>query len=252
MLAEFCVRLAFGLTGSMAITTHPDVDQGFFRNHLLVVLGLLVLGSVAGPPASRLVLWVGCGLSWLGFVQWSLGWRGAGRVTLGLIAGTGLIALVVGFGGDWTTHHLLAALRAAAMLSSSAVCGTVLAAMLLGHWYLVTPAMAMAPLQRLIRGLFCALALRGVLAVFGVAASLHPESFGAVASAERDSFWWSCVAARFLLGLVAPACLAWLVWRTTQIRATQSATGILYATLILAVFGELVALAIEQRAATLL
>jgi hypothetical protein len=47
------------------------------------------------------------------------------------------------------------------------------------------------------------------------------------------------IAARWIIGLVGPAILAWMVWQTARIRATQSATGILYAAVIMVFLGEL-------------
>jgi hypothetical protein len=44
---------------------------------------------------------------------------------------------------------------------------------------------------------------------------------------------------RILIGLVGPAIIAWMVWQTARIRSTQSATGILYAGVVLAFLGEL-------------
>ena len=49
----------------------------------------------------------------------------------------------------------------------------------------------------------------------------------------------SIVALRWLSGLVGVLLLAWLAWRTLLIPNTQSATGILYAAVILVFMGEL-------------
>jgi hypothetical protein len=253
MLADFCIRLAAGLSAAMALSTHPDVTPGFFRTHSLVSLGLLALAAVTGPADLRVLLGVAAGLAWLGFVQWSLGWSRAGRTTLWVVAGLAALALLGLARVAAPNAATPGMVRAAAVLTSAAVLGSGLTAMLLGHWYLVTPAMAMAPLQRLIRLSLGGLAARAIVTVVGVAVGVG--LVGAVPVAEpwsRDGFWWGCVAARWLVGLVAPAALAWMVWRTTQIRATQSATGILYASIILTFFGELLAMVVQQRDGTVL
>jgi len=46
---------------------------------------------------------------------------------------------------------------------------------------------------------------------------------------------------RVLFGLAGPLSLLWFVWKTVEIRATQSATGILYVELFLVLAGELLA-----------
>jgi len=44
---------------------------------------------------------------------------------------------------------------------------------------------------------------------------------------------------RFLFGIVGPASLMGFIWKTVEIRSTQSATGILYVQLFLVLSGEL-------------
>jgi protein NrfD len=46
---------------------------------------------------------------------------------------------------------------------------------------------------------------------------------------------------RVLFGIAGPASLLWFVWKTVEIRSTQSATGILYVQLFLVMSGELLA-----------
>ena len=51
LLAQFLLRLAFGLAVGMAITSSRQVTSGFYRNHLYVTLGLATLGYVHVPSA---------------------------------------------------------------------------------------------------------------------------------------------------------------------------------------------------------
>ncbi len=46
ILAQFLLRLAFGLAVGMAITSPHRVSSGFFRNHLYVTLGLATLAAL--------------------------------------------------------------------------------------------------------------------------------------------------------------------------------------------------------------
>ncbi len=52
--------------------------------------------------------------------------------------------------------------------------------------------------------------------------------------------FWLFVAFRWLSGLLGTATMALLAWNTLKVPNTQSATGILYAGVILAFLGELV------------
>ena len=95
MLADFTIRLAFGLAVSLLCTSWRVVPLGFFRTQAQVILGLLVLAGLdharAGGPAWALsalvagsmhrlaaVVEVGSAPVWHG----SLGPRGSGSVRM--------------------------------------------------------------------------------------------------------------------------------------------------------------------------
>lgn len=127
-------------------------------------------------------------------------------------------------------------------LSSAWLVGAAATAMILGHWYLVVLDLPITALRRLTILLVIGLALRTL--VVGYALS-GPVSVGwehalAVAGGEFDPdgiFVWM----RLLFGLAGPLSLIWFIWRTVEIRSTQSATGILYIQLFLVMAGELLA-----------
>jgi hypothetical protein len=121
-------------------------------------------------------------------------------------------------------------------LTSGLVIGLVTTAMLLGHWYLNTPTMKLGPLKRLLLLIFIAVLLRICVCGPGVwltattrlsQIGFSPTTFGLF------------VSLRWLSGLIGVLVLTWLAWQTLKIPNTQSATGILYAAVILAFIGEL-------------
>ena len=59
--------------------------------------------------------------------------------------------------------------------------------------------------------------------------------------------WLVFLSLRWLAGLVGTLGLAWMTWLTLKIPNTQSATGILYAAMILAFIGELTAQLMSAR-----
>jgi hypothetical protein len=85
-----------------------------------------------------------------------------------------------------------------------------------------------------------AVLLRGAAALVGL---------GLEASAEKALAWWLMVSLRWGAGLVLPLVLAWLTWQTLKIPNTQSATGILYAAVILTFIGELTSQLLSADAA---
>lgn len=252
MLTEFCARLACGLTAGMTLTALKHVNVSFFRVHLLVALGLFALAALgATGPASR-IFWAGTAMTWVAFVQWSLGYTRAGRV--------GLAALTV-YGG-WATCTLIGSelqpatngLPVVTSLASSALLGTTLAAMLVGHWHVFMPEMQPAPLLRMLTLTAVSQVGRAAVAVWGLAAAV---SLGLPAATDLllDPFWSGWVAARWIIGLALPAVFTWMTWRSAKIgsiRALQSATGILYASVALTIIGELLALVVERREGAIL
>ena len=124
-------------------------------------------------------------------------------------------------------------LMTANLVTAGLLLGSVLTAMLLGHWYLNTPSMQLAPLKRLLLLLFAALALRMLICGSSLILELgQAESWGIRT--------WSIISFRWLAGLVGTLVLTLLTWQTLKIPNTQSATGILYAAVILTFLGELV------------
>ena len=78
MLADFAIRLAFGLAVSLLMTSWRAVPLGFFRTQAQVILGLLVLAGLdqarAGGPAWALwALVAGAVIAYFSAVAWGLG-----------------------------------------------------------------------------------------------------------------------------------------------------------------------------------
>jgi hypothetical protein len=110
--------------------------------------------------------------------------------------------------------------------------GATVASMLLGHWYLNTPGMELGPLRRLLLLMVAGACARSLVCAGGLAWAMATVGAPTI-------IWWSLVGLRWLSGLLAVLLLAWLAWRTLLIPNTQSATGILYAAVILVFMGEL-------------
>jgi hypothetical protein len=115
--------------------------------------------------------------------------------------------------------------------AAAGVLGLATTAMLMGHWYLIAPTMSLAPLMRLIKGLFIALGVRLLTATVDLIA--------ATSTGSMDTTAWLWLASRWGAGLIGPAVLAWMAWESAKIRSTQSATGILYVVVIFVFMGEL-------------
>lgn len=133
-------------------------------------------------------------------------------------------------------------LTVASDLTSALLAGASAAAMILGHFYLVVLDLPIRALRRLTILLGVGLALRTLVVGFAV---LGPVSEALSDAQLVATGLWSpdgvFVWMRFLFGIVGPASLMGFIWKTVEIRSTQSATGILYVQLFLVLSGELLA-----------
>ncbi len=164
----------------------------------------------------------------------------AGSLVIGLDA-----YMRTGARGEHLRQDLTAAIFFANYVASGLVLGFVLAAMILGHWYLIDPRLSLGHLKKAVMLFGIALIIRATLITATIVYFLH---FVAVDRVERRSlndlldimgngiFFWI----RLLTGLLGPILLSLLTWKTVNMRSTQSATGLLYVTVILVLFGELI------------
>ncbi len=167
----------------------------------------------------------------------------------GLAAAGGTAGLIAAWGwgfnyGLWSAGEgrllLSAALIAQAL--SAWLLGSVALATALGHAYLTQTSMPIAPLRRLANFFLFAMILRTLWAVLagGGLVLLMANKDSAVPSAlQQDTLM---LVVRGGIGLAVPLIFAIMVRATAKLRATQSATGILYFAMVLIAIGELTAL----------
>ena len=186
--------------GASPVVTDPawDVPR---RTALIAFCGLAVAALVArrarpgAAPALELSAFV------------------AGALTIG--AG----ALAWG-GGSFGTLALLVQL---AVLCAAT--GGVFAAMILGHWYLVTPKLPEGPLVLFARLLLWIVALQ--LVFFASSIALGGGAGGAPFTPLTGP-WALFVWLRLLVGLIFPLIVSWAAIQTARSRSMESATGLLY------------------------
>jgi hypothetical protein len=107
-----------------------------------------------------------------------------------------------------------------------AATGGVFAAMILGHWYLVTPKLPEAPLILLARLLFAVIAVQVGLFVAWVATGAGPAR--AAPFSALTGPWALFVWLRLIVGLIFPLVVSWAAIQTARTRSMESATGLLY------------------------
>lgn len=254
ILVEFLFRLTFGIAVSMGITRSRLVTSGFFRIHLWVLMGICTFAvpaiyttrHLSSAETSSLWWWqlgmaVGAAVvSYVGAVIWMYEAARPGKAAIWIVVGIALAGMLLPLAESAGGVTILGTLD---RISGSLVLGSVTTAMLLGHWYLNTPSMKLAPLQRLILFMGAAIVFRMLLA--GVCAGLEANRLSLTGNLSLS--WLVFLSLRWLAGLIGTLGLAWMTWLTLKIPNTQSATGILYASMILAFIGELTAQLMSVR-----
>jgi hypothetical protein len=248
----FLVHLAVGLMAMLPFV--PDrAGVGFFKlcsaaaaTMTTAGLGLLLRrfglhGSPAAPAGEAYsMLLAACGVFLAATTvfnrAWHLGWRRPRAPLLILSLVTGVAAVLL------ATPPGARALVAAADLTSVLLLGAAASAMILGHYYLVVLDLPITALRRLTVLLISGLLLRSVVVALALAigdAGAYQDLRAVAAGlwSPDGVFVWM----RLLFGLAGPLSLLWFIWKTVEIRSTQSATGILYVQLFLVLSGELLA-----------
>ena len=126
----------------------------------------------------------------------------------------------------WGDGSLGAAALLVQLAVVSAAIGGVFAAMILGHWYLVTPKLPEAPLILLARVLLAVVAVQVVLFVAWTATGAGPADVAPFSSLVGP--WALFVWLRLIVGLIFPLIVCWASVQTARTRSMESATGLLY------------------------
>src|SRR5207244_441641 len=155
MLATFCLRLACGLVLSLLVLVPAQVPPRFFRVQYLTALGLLAVAGFFLRDLADVRLWLaltaGMIMTFAGSITWHLDGHPGERVIL-ILANVALLAGLM-LGGQISRSEQDMAWLKVDDVASAAVLGTAMSAMLMGHSYLIAPAMSLSPLYRLLGAL---------------------------------------------------------------------------------------------------
>lgn len=246
-------HFAIGTLVPMLLISVKEMGTMFFR--LISILAIILLAVAfwakpfatltlamplaAGPAEGQIVTLLALSIIFLLLTVLLLQRGGKIFALLALLAGLVAIAKV-----PLTFPNASPApkwLMAGSFISSALMLGSVLGTMITGHWYLVNHKLTLRPLQITTR-VFIGLAILRTLLVFAtvfIIAGSSPAPLATTAKGLLDFsmsgmlFW-----ARVGFGLVVPLLFGAMIWSSVKVKNTQSATGILYATIVLVLVGE--------------
>ncbi len=125
-------------------------------------------------------------------------------------------------------------------LNSTLLLGSVSFALVMGHWYLVTPRLSTLPLRVALYATWFSLAIKLLVAAVGI---WNTDLAVAQPSSRMDALFEYVVwAMRLLWGYAAVGGLSYFAFRLVKMRSLQSATGIFYSMTFFVFAGELTAL----------
>jgi hypothetical protein len=250
--------LAETATGGIATVAYLRITGGLtsgFLKFIVVtyaVFGLLaLLVAWAGPPSSyhallginafaaRALVVLQAVLVIALIVNAVVIWRGSDNAATSwvLVVSASVLLITAIAGAFWPLAGSLldGAAVALVIILSAAVLGAATTGMLLGHWYLVTPALTNRPLLRAIGLLLIGLVLQAI--VFPLALGGLAHGAGAPARALGLSPILSVLWA--LGAVILPLLAAGLAFPTCRLRAFNPTTGLLYLAMIALLPGQL-------------
>ena len=225
------------------ITPLQKIDQGFYRFNLgkcwiIGSLGTLAYYFIATDYFSEIIL-----LVWLFLLGSITAFYWNRKIIhnsiITLISFLGIIALLNILSHFINDLHFQASF---AVIIGSLITAGVFFSMILGHWYLNVIALPISLLKKSTTALSVALAIRIIWDVFFMTSNVYVDSYGITKNSWSFLFDFDGILllVALFMGNIFPVLINYFVWSTLKIQATQSATGLLYVSIISILFGDII------------
>ena len=225
------------------ITPPKTIDNGFYRFNLgmcciVGAIGVTTFHFLNPDFVSEIYLWV-----WFGAIMsiTAIYWNSnhINNIVITSISIFGIVTMIQvlnnltpGFYsyGVWLI-----------VLLGSGITAAVFFAMILGHWYLNVVALPIKLLKKATLVMWVLLFVRTIWDVFFISIDSFVDSFGISHSlwAYMLQFEGFLLLVAFFMGNIVPIFLNIFIWNTLKLQATQSATGLLYISVLSILFGDL-------------
>ena len=225
------------------ITPLQKIDQGFYRFNLgkcciIGSLGTLAYYFIATDYFSEIIL-----LVWLFLLGSITAFYWNRKIIhnsiITLISFLGIIALLNILSHFINDIHFQASF---AVIIGSLITAGVFFSMSLGHWYLNVIALPISLLKKSTTAISAALAIRIIWDVFFMTSNVYVDSYGITKNSWSFLFDFDGILllVALFMGNIFPVLINYFVWSTLKIQATQSATGLLYVSIISILFGDII------------
>ena len=225
------------------ITPLQKIDQGFYRFNLgkcciIGSLGTLAYYFIATDYFTEIIL-----LLWLFLLGSITAFYWNRKIIhnsiITLISFLGIIALL-----NILSHFMddLYFQASFAVIIGSLITAGVFFSMILGHWYLNVIALPISLLKKSTTALSVALAIRIIWDVFFMTSNVYVDLYGITKNSWSFLFDFDGILllVALFMGNIFPVLINYFVWSTLKIQATQSATGLLYVSIISILFGDII------------
>ena len=225
------------------ITPLQKIDQGFYRFNLgkcciIGSFGTLAYYFIVTDYFSEIIL-----LVWLFLLGSITAFYWNRKIIhnsiITLISFLGIIALL-----NILSHFIdgLYLQSSFTVIIGSLITAGVFFSMILGHWYLNVIALPISLLKKSTIALSAALVIRIIWDVFFMTSNVYVDSYGITKNSWSFLFDFDGILllVALFMGNIFPVLINYFVWSTLKIQATQSATGLLYVSIISILFGDII------------
>jgi hypothetical protein len=225
------------------ITPLKKIDSGFYRFNLgmccvVGALGITAFHFLDPSLVTNIYVWI-----WFGalMIVTALYWNSTDINNM-VITAISLFGMgtMIGIVADIVHEEFINGVWFVVLLGS-AITAAVFFAMILGHWYLNVIALPINLLKKATMSLWGLLVIRSIWDIVYLSKNTIVDTFGISHNLWTFMFQFDgfLLAVAFFMGNIVPITLNFFIWRTLKLQATQSATGLLYVSIVSILFGDL-------------
>ena len=221
-----------------------SIDSGFYRFNL----GLsIIVGALAVFPiilkinnlygSSSALMWF---LLLSGFTAFNWNSKKIDNIYINVISLIGICSLMLITSDLLSEPNLISTIFS--VIIGSLITALVFFSMILGHWYLNVIQLPIKFLFNSTLALTLCLLIRSIWDIFYLSNNFHIDQYGLKYGLLSFLFKFDgfLMLVGLLIGIIFPLIINFLAFKSIRLQATQSATGLLYVSIVAILFGDLI------------